>query len=240
VDHVKIPESVSDEQALFLGDIFPTGYMAAENCDLKGGETVAVWGCGPVGLFSIVSAYLLGAERVIAIDRFADRMRMAHDCAGAETLDYEQVDVREALEELTGGRGPDACIDAVGAEAHGPGLLGAYDRIKQALLLESDRSFALRQAILACRNGGTVSVPGVYGGFLDKFPFGSVMNRSLTLRTGQTHVHRYTRGLLARIERGEVDPSFVITHRMALEDAPAAYEMFGDKVDGCIKVVLTP
>ncbi len=240
VDHVKIPDAISDEQALFLSDIFPTGYMAAENCGLHGGETVAVWGCGPVGQFSIVSAYLLGAERVIAIDRFAERLAMAHDLAGAETLDYTKVDVREALEEMTGGRGPDACIDAVGAEAHGPGILGAYDRIKHALMLETDRPFALRQAILACRNGGTVSVPGVYGGFLDKFPFGSVMNRSLTLRTGQTHVQRYTRPLLERIERGEVDPSFVITHVRPLQEAPDAYQTFNDKKDGCIKVVLRP
>ena len=240
VDHVKIPEAVSDEQALFLSDVFPTGYMAAENCDLQGGETVAVWGCGPVGQLSIVSAYLLGAGRVIAIDRFEDRLRMARESAGAETIDYTQVDVHEALKEMTGGRGPDACIDAVGAEAHGPGVLGAYDDIKHALMLETDRPYALRQAILACRNGGTVSVPGVYGGFLDKFPFGSVMNRSLTLRTGQTHVHRYTQPLLERIERGEVDPSFIITHRMSLDDAPSAYQMFRDKEDGCIKVVLTP
>jgi threonine dehydrogenase-like Zn-dependent dehydrogenase len=240
VDHVKIPDGVADEQALFLGDIFPTGYMAAENCDLRGGETVAVWGCGPVGQFSIVSAYLLGAERVIAIDRFAERLAMAHDLAGAETLDYTQVDVREALEEMTGGRGPDACIDAVGAEAHGPGPLGAYDHVKHALMLETDRPYALRQAIMACRNGGTVSVPGVYGGFLDKFPFGSVMNRSLTLRTGQTHVQHYTRPLLERIERGEVDPSFVITHVRPLREAPEAYQMFNDKEDGCIKVVLAP
>ena len=240
VDHVKIPDRVSDEQALFLSDVFPTGYMAAESCGLRGGETVAVWGCGPVGQFSIVSAYLLGAERVIAIDRFADRLRMAHECGGAETIDYTQVDVYEALQEMTGGQGPDACIDAVGAEAHGPGILGAYDRIKHALWLETDRPSALRQAILSCRNGGTVSVPGVYGGFVDKFPLGSVMNRSLTLRTGQTHVHRYMGPLLERIERGEIDPSFIITHRRALREAPEAYQMFNDKVDGCIKVVLTP
>jgi len=225
---------------LFLSDIFPTGYMAAENCQIKPGDTVAVWGCGPVGQFAIQSAFLLGAERVIGIDRFPERLRMARERCGAETINYEHADVLEALNELTGGRGPDHCIDAVGMEAHTPGLEYAYDRAKQALMLESDRPIALREALLACRNGGTVSVPGVYGGFLDKVPFGSAMNRSLTIKTGQTHAHRYLRPLLERIEQGEIDPSFVVTHRMSLDDAPQAYDMFLNKQDECVKVVLKP
>jgi threonine dehydrogenase-like Zn-dependent dehydrogenase len=240
VGPIKIENGLSDEQVLFLSDIFPTGYMAAEACDIQPGDTVAVWGCGPVGLFAIKSARLLGAARVIAIDRLPERLRRARTDAGAETLDYAEVDVLEALEELTGGRGPDACIDAVGLEAHSHGALYAYDRVKQALMLESDRPIALRQAIVACRNGGTVSVPGVYGGLVDKFPFGSVMNRSLTIKTGQTHVQRYLRPLLERVQRGEIDPSFVISHRMPLEDAPQAYAMFNDKRDDCVKVVLRP
>jgi threonine dehydrogenase-like Zn-dependent dehydrogenase len=236
----KIPDGLSDEKVLFLSDIFPTGYMAAENCQIQRGDTVAVWGCGPVGQFAIKSAYLLGAERVIAIDRFPERLRMAREQGGAETIHYEEVDIYEALKEMSGGRGPDACIDAVGMEAHAPGVVGAYDRAKQAMMLETDRPHALREAIMACRNGGTVSVAGVYGGFIDKFPFGSVMNRSLTIKTGQAHVQRYTRPLLDRIQKGEIDPSFVITHRMRLEDAPAGYEIFKHKQEGCIKVVLKP
>src|SRR5690606_9547699 len=191
VGPIKVPDHIPDEQALFLSDILPTGYMAAEACEIKPGDVVAVWGCGPVGLFAIRCAFLLGAERVIAIDRFPYRLQWARDRAGAETLNYEECDVPETLKDMTGGRGPDACIDAVGMEGHAPGLAGAYDRIKQALMLETDRPIALRQAIFACRNGGIVSVPGVYGGFLDKFPFGAVMNRSITIRSGQTHVHRY-------------------------------------------------
>jgi threonine dehydrogenase-like Zn-dependent dehydrogenase len=237
---VKIPEELSDEQVLFLSDIFPTGYMAAEACHIQPGDVIAVWGCGPVGQFTIKSAYLLGAERVIAIDRFPERLRMAREEGGAITLNYEEVDIYDALEELTGGRGPDACIDAVGMEAHTPGPVGAYDKIKQTLMLETDRPAALRQAILTCRNGGTVSIPGVYGGFLDKIPFGSLMNRSLTIKTGQTHVQRYLRPLLERIQKGEIDPSFVITHRMSLDEAPEAYEIFKKKEDNCIKVVLRP
>lgn len=237
---IRIPQGMSDEQVLFLSDIFPTGYMAAENCDIRPGDTVAVWGCGPVGQFAIKSAYLLGAERVIAIDRIPERLHMAREQGGAETLDYREVDVLEALREMTGGRGPDACIDAVGMEAHGLGLVGAYDRAKQAVMLETDRPAVLRQAITACRNGGTVSVVGVYSGFVDKFPIGSLMNRSLTIKTGQTHVHRYMRPLLERIERGEIDPGFVITHRMRLDDAPEAYRLFRDKQDACIKIVLQP
>ena len=240
VGPLKVPESVSDEQALFLSDIFPTGYMAAEACSIQPGDTVAVWGCGPVGQFAIRSAYLLGAERVIAVDRFPYRLRIARERAGAETLNYEEVDVRDALKEMTAGRGPDACIDAVGMEGHAPGLAGAYDRVKTALYLETDRPVALRQAILACRSGGTISVAGVYGGFIDKFPMGAVVNRSLTIRSGQTHVHRYMRPLLERVEKGEIDPTFIITHRMRLDEAPQGYEVFGNKEDECLKVVLRP
>jgi threonine dehydrogenase-like Zn-dependent dehydrogenase len=240
VGPLKIPQGLPDEKVLFLSDIFPTGYMGAELCDIQRGDVIAVWGAGPVGQFAIASAYLLGAERVIAIDRFPYRLHTARDHAGAEIINYEEVDVYEALRDMTGGRGPDACIDAVGMEAHASGLQYAYDRAKQAMLLETDRPIALRQAIMACRNGGTVSVIGVYGGFIDKFPMGSVMNRSLTIKTGQAHVHRYLRPLLERIERGDIDPSFVITHRMRLEDAPYGYEMFLNKQDDCLKVVLKP
>jgi len=236
----RVPDGMTDEQVLFLSDILPTGYMAAEACEIKPGSVVAVWGCGPVGQFAIQSAYLLGAERVIAIDRFPERLRMAREKSKAITLDYEEVDVATALKELTGGRGPDACIDAVGMEAHGMGLMGAYDRVKQALAAETDRPIALRQALMACRNGGVVSIPGVYGGFLDKVPFGSIMNRSLTIKTGQTHVHRYMQPLLERIQRGEVDPSVVITHRLPLHDAPYGYDIFCNKQDDCIKIVLRP
>jgi len=240
VGPLKVPEDLTDDQVLFLSDIFPTGYMAAENCDIQPGDTIAVWGCGPVAQFAIKSAYLLGAERVIAIDRFEYRLRMAREKAGAETLNYEETNILEALKEMTGDRGPDACIDAVGMEAHGEGLPGAYDRTKQALRLETDRPLALREAILACRNGGTVSVPGVYGGFIDKFPMGAVMNRSLTIKSGQTHVQRYTRPLLERIQKGEIDPSFIITHHLPLDEAPHGYKMFRDKEDDCMKVVLKP
>jgi threonine dehydrogenase-like Zn-dependent dehydrogenase len=236
----RVPDNLSDEQVLFLSDIFPTGYMAAEACNIKGGDTIAVWGCGPVGQFAIKSAFLLGAERVIAIDRFPERLRMAKERSGGETINYEAADVYESLMMITGGRGPDACIDAVGMEGHAPGLAGAYDRVKQAMMLETDRPVALREAIMACRNGGTVSIPGVYGGFIDKLPMGSVMNRSLTIKTGQTHVHRYLKPLLQRIENGEIDPSFVITHRMRLDQAPEAFELFLNEQDECIKVVLRP
>jgi threonine dehydrogenase-like Zn-dependent dehydrogenase len=242
VGPIKIEDdTLSDEKVLFLSDIFPTGYMGAEMCDIKPGDIVAVWGCGPVGQFAIVSAYLLGAERVIAIDRFPYRLEMAREQAGAVTLDYEEVDVREALRELTAGRGPDACIDAVGLEAHHGSLpIHAYDRVKQAVRMETERPHALRQAITSCRNGGTVSIIGVYGGFMDKFPIGSLMNRSITVKTGQCHVQRYLRPLLDRIQRGEIDPSFVITHRLELDDAPSGYETFKNKRDGCVKVVLKP
>ncbi len=240
VGPLKVPEGLSDDQVLFLSDIFPTGYMAAEVCNIQPGDTIAVWGCGPVGQFAIKSAYMLGAERVIAIDRFDYRLEMARDRAGAETLNYEQVNVLEALKEMTGGRGPDSCIDAVGMEGHGPGLAYAYDRMKQAMMMETDRPIALREAIFACRSGGTVSVAGVYGGLIDKFPIGTVVNRSLTIKSGQTHVHRYMRPLLERIEKGEIDPSFVITHRMRLQDAAEGFTLFNDKQDECMKVVLTP
>jgi threonine dehydrogenase-like Zn-dependent dehydrogenase len=239
VDTLKIPESLTDDQVLFLSDIFPTGYMAAENANIHPGDIVAVWGCGPVGQFAIKSASLLGASRVIAIDRYEQRLRMAREHGGAKTLNFEEVNIFEALKELTGGRGPDACIDAVGMEAHGPGPLKAYDYAKQTLRMETDRPIALREAILACRNGGTVSVAGVYSGFIDKFPIGAVMNRSLTIKSGQTHVQRYMRPLLERVEMGEIDPSFVVTHHLPLADAPKGYKMFRDKQDECVKVVLT-
>ena len=240
VGPLKVPAGLTDEQVLFLSDILPTGYMGAEMCDIRPGDIVAVWGAGPVGQFAIVSAFLLGAEQVIAIDRFPYRLQMARDGAKAtHTINYEEESVLERLRELTGGRGPDACIDAVGMEAHGHGPQYAYDRAKQAMRLENDRPIALREAILACRNAGTVSVIGVYGGFIDKFPMGSVMNRSLTIRSGQCHVHRYMKPLLERIERGEIDPTFIITHRMKLEDAPKGFDLFMHKEDDCMKVVLT-
>ena len=238
VGPIKVPENLLDEQVLFLSDIFPTGYMAAEACNIQPGDVIAVWGCGPVGQFAIKSAYMLGAERVIAIDRFDYRLRIARDRAGAETINYEEVDVHDTLKEMTGGRGPDACIDAVGMEGHAPGLVGAYDKIKTNLMLETDRPIALRQAILACRSGGTISVAGVYGGFIDKFPMGAIVNRSLTIRSGQTHVQRYMRPLLERIKDGEIDPSFVVSHRLRLEDAPEGYSLFNAKEDECLKVVL--
>ena len=241
VGPLKVPGGITDEQALFLSDVLPTGYMAAEMCDITPGDTIAVWGCGPVGQFAVASARLLGAARIIAIDRVPERLALAVNKAGAtDTIDYEDQDVLDTLKELTGGVGPDACIDAVGTEAHAPGIMYAYDRFKHALMLESDRPVALRQAIMACRNGGTVSVIGVYGGFIDKFPMGSFMNRSLTMKTGQCHVQRYMKPLLGRIESGEIDPSFIVTHRMRLDDAPDGYALFAKKQDDCIKVVLTP
>ncbi len=237
---LKVPDNLTDDQVLFLSDIFPTGYMAAENCDIKQGDIIAVWGCGPVGQFAIKSCFLLGAERVIAIDRFPERLRMAREEGGAETLNYEEVDIYQALSHMTGGRGPDACIDAVGMEGHACGLAGMYDKVKQLTMMETDRPHTLRQAITACRVGGTVSVPGVYGGFLDKVPFGAIVNKALTIKSGQTHVQRYMKPLLKRIQNGEIDPSFVITHHLSLDEAPMAYKMFRDKQDECIKVVLTP
>ncbi|HCF27312.1 MAG TPA: glutathione-dependent formaldehyde dehydrogenase [Cyanobacteria bacterium UBA11049] len=236
----KIPDGLTDEQVLFLTDIFPTGYMAAENCDIEPGDIVAVWGCGPVGQFAIKSAYMLGAERVIAIDRVPERLQMAQDIGNAEVLNFEEIDVGEALKEMTGGRGPDAVIDAVGLEAHGTDFMGLFDRVKQAVRLETDRPAALRQVLVACGKGGNVSIPGAYGGFLDKIPMGASMNKALTWKTGQTHVHRYLRPLLERIQNGDIDPTFIITHRLPLDQAPHGYEIFKHKKDNCIKVVLKP
>ena len=234
-----VPEDLTDEQVLFLTDILPTGYMGAEMCGIRPGDTVAVWGCGPVGQFAIASAYLLGAEKVIAIDRFEYRLKMAREKAGAITINYADVDnVVDVLKDLTAGRGPDHCIDAVGAEGHTHGVQYVHDRMKQALRMQTDRPIALREAIHACRSGGTVSVIGVYTGIIDKFPMNAVMNRSLTIKTGQTHVHRYMRPLLERIQKGELDPTFIITHRMPLADAAHGYKIFNAKQDNCEKVVL--
>lgn len=239
VGPIKVPADLTDEQVLFLSDILPTGYMGAEMCDIKPGSTVAVWGCGPVGLFAMASAYMLGAERVIAIDRVPYRLAMARERAGAITVNYDEVsNIPEVLRELTGGRGPDACIDCVGMEGHGHGAMYAYDRIKQMTKIQLDRPIALREAIMSCANGGTVSIVGVYAGFMDKFPIGSVMNRSLRIVTGQCHVQRYMRPLLERIQRGDIDPTFIITHRLPLADAAKGYEMFAQKHDHCEKVVL--
>jgi threonine dehydrogenase-like Zn-dependent dehydrogenase len=238
VGPLKVPEGMTDEQVLFLSDILPTGYMGAEMCDIQPGDTIAVWGCGPVGQFAIASAYLLGAERVIAIDRFPYRLQMARGKAGAETLNYEEVDVIDALKEMTGGRGPDACIDAVGMEAHGHGPMFAFDRAMHAARMETDRPLALREAIKACRNGGTVSVIGAYGGYIDRFPMGSIMNRSLTIKAGQCHVQRYMQPLLEHIQNGDIDPTFIITHTMPLDQASHGYDIFKNKLDNCEKVVL--
>jgi threonine dehydrogenase-like Zn-dependent dehydrogenase len=243
VGPIKIENGFTDEQVLFLSDIFPTGYMGADMCDIQRGDVIAVWGAGPVGQFAIASAKMLGAERVIAIDHVDYRLRMAVEKAGAdETINFEeQPDVVEQLKLLTAGRGPDACIDAVGMEAeHGHGPIHAYDRVKQAARLETERPHALREAVLACRSGGIISVIGVYGGLIDKFPIGAVMNRSLTIKSGQCHVQRYMRPLLERISNGEIDPSFVVTHRMELGKAPEGYETFKHKRDECVKVVLKP
>jgi threonine dehydrogenase-like Zn-dependent dehydrogenase len=240
VGPLKVPDGLEDDKVLFLTDIFPTGYMAAENADIEPGDTVAVWGCGPVGQFAIKSAYMLGAERVIAIDRFTERLQMAKEQGKAEIINYEEIEPGEALKEMTGGRGPDRCIDAVGMEAHGTDAMAVYDKIKQGVKLETDKPTALRQAIVACRKGGTVSIPGVYGGFVDKVPLGAVVNKALTLRSGQTHVHKYLQPLLERIQRGEIDPSYVISHHLSIDDAPKGYKMFRNKEDNCTKVVLKP
>jgi threonine dehydrogenase-like Zn-dependent dehydrogenase len=238
----KVPDEMSDDQAVFLTDIFPTGYMAAENCGIKSGDTVAVWGCGPVGQFAIRSAYLLGAEKVIAIDdagKVPERIQMAAS-ANAITIDMRDEWVYDRLLDLTGGRGPDSCIDAVGMEAHGFTVDAFMDKAKAAMFLATDRPHVLRQAIDCCRKGGTVSVPGVYGGFLDKVPFGAFMQKGLTMRSGQTHCQRYIPHLIDLIQQGKIDPSFVITHKLPLEQGPHAYEIFNEKKDGCIKVVLKP
>jgi threonine dehydrogenase-like Zn-dependent dehydrogenase len=240
VGPIKVDSDLSDEQVLFLSDIFPTGYMAAENADIGQEDTVAVWGCGPVGQFAIQSAQMLGADRVVAIDRFPERLEMAREHGEAETIHYEEEDVYDRLMEMTGDRGPDSCIDAVGTEAHGTGLGAKSDRIKEKLRLEDDRPAVLREAIKCCRKGGTLSVPGVYIGRVDNLPFGSVMNKALTIKTGQTHVQRYLDPLLERIEEGDIDPSFVVTHNEPLEKGPELYETFNHKHDDCIKVVLEP
>lgn len=241
VGHIKIPDGIPDEQVLFLSDIFPTGYMAAENADIEPGDTVAVWGCGPVGQFAIQSAWMLGAGRVIAVDNVPERLAMAAGVGRAETINFDEADVYDRLMEMTKGRGPDRCIDAVGAEAHAGGSLDAVvDKVKASLYLGTDRPHVLREAIMCCRKGGTISMPGVYLGFLDKVPMGAFMNKGLTLKTGQTHTHRYLAPLLEKILSGEIDPSFVITHRAGLEDGPDLYRTFRDKADGCIKVVMMP
>ncbi|GGX96341.1 zinc-dependent alcohol dehydrogenase [Streptomyces anandii] len=240
VNALKIESDLTDEQVLFLSDILPTGYMGAEMCDIQEGDVVAVWGAGPVGQFAMDSARVLGAERVIAIDKETYRLDMAA-AEGYTTIDFEEIDVRSALLELTGGRGPDKCVDAVGLEAtHGATHVRLYDRAKQAVRSETGRPHALRQAITSCRSGGTVSVVGVYGGLLDKFPAGAWMNRSLTLRAGQCHVHRYMKQLLRLIEQRRIDPTRVITHRLPLSEAPRGYDLFKNKAEGCEKVVLTP
>jgi len=241
VGPLKIPAGMPDEKVLFLSDIFPTGYMAAENAEIEPGDTIAVWGCGSVGQFTIQSAWMLGAGRVIAIDRVPERLTMAQTQGKAETINFSDEGVYDRLMEMTNGRGPDRCIDAVGAEAHATGSFDAVlDKAKAAVYLGTDRPHVLREALMCCRKGGTVSIPGVYIGFLDKVPFGAAMNKGLTLKMGQTHMHRYMKPLLQKIEAGEIDPSFVITHRLTLDDAPGAYETFRDKQDGCIKVVLKP
>jgi len=240
VGPIKVESALTDEQVLFLSDVFPTGYMAAENADIGKNDTVAVWGCGPVGQFAIQSADMLGADRVVAIDRVPERLAMARDHGGAVTIDYEDEDVYDRLMQLTGGRGPDSCIDAVGTDAHGTDVVANSDRVKQRLKLEDDRPTVLREAIRCCRKGGTLSVPGVYVGRADNVPVGPLMNKGLTVETGQTHVQRYLGPLLDRIASGDIDPSFVITHDEPLERGPELYETFNDKEDDCIKVVLRP
>lgn len=238
--HIKVPRSLSDEQVLFLSDILPTGWQAAVQCDIQPGDNVAVWGCGPVGQMAIRSAVLLGASQVIAIDNVAERLAMAR-AGGAIPIDFAQESVLERLAELTQGKGPEKCIDAVGMEAHATASLDAiYDRVKQAVMLESDRPHVLREMIYVCRPAGVLSVPGVYGGLIDKLPFGALMNKGLTVRTGQTHVNRWSGDLLRRIEEGQIDPSFVITHTVGLDQGPDMYRTFRDKHDGCIKVMMKP
>jgi threonine dehydrogenase-like Zn-dependent dehydrogenase len=239
VGPLKIPDGIPDEKVVFLTDIFPTGYMGAENCNIRPGDTIAVWGCGPVGQFAIRSCFMLGAGRVIAIDQVPERLQLARE-AGAETLDFSNVDVLDALREMTGNQGPDACLDAVGMEATGHGIVYAMDKTKQMMRTQMDRPVVLRQAIIACKKGGTVSVPGVYASFIDKVPFGAYMNKALTMKTGQTHMMRYMKPLLERIERGDIDPSFVISHVLPIDKAPEAYRTFRDKREGCTKVVLKP
>ncbi|MGH1588689.1 zinc-dependent alcohol dehydrogenase [Methylobacterium phyllosphaerae] len=238
--HIKVPENLSDEQVLFLGDIFPTGWQAAVQADIQQTDTVAIWGAGPVGQMTLRSALLLGAKEVVCIDSVPERLEMAR-AGGAITIDNSQESTVERLNELTGGKGPEKCIDAVGMEAHSPRALEhAYDRLKQAVMLESDRAAVLREMIYVCRPAGILSIPGVYGGLIDKVPMGALMNKGLTIRTGQTHVNRWTDDLVKRIDDGQIDPSFVITHRAKLEQGPEMYKTFRDKKDNCIKVVLRP
>ena len=239
--HIKVPRNgLSDEQVLFLSDILPTGWQAAVQCDIRPTDTVAIWGCGPVGQMTIRSAILLGAKEVIAIDRVPERLSMAR-AGGATTINFDEEDVVERLNEMTRGKGPEKCIDAVGMEAHATASLDSvYDKVKQSVMLATDRPHVLREMMYVCRPAGTLSVPGVYGGLLDKIPFGAAMNKGLTIRTGQTHVNRWTEDLLRRIEEGQIDPSFVITHRVGLEQGPDMYTTFRDKQDGCVKVVLYP
>jgi threonine dehydrogenase-like Zn-dependent dehydrogenase len=234
-----VPREIEDDRALYLTDIFPTGYMAAENADIKAGDVVAVWGCGPVGQFAIRSALMIGAEVVIAIDRIGERLEMAQ-AGGARVLNFDETNVLDALHEMTGGRGPDSCIDCVGMEAHGRTPDAVLDKAKQAVRLEMDRAHVLRLAIQACGKGGTVSVPGVYGGFIDKMPMGAIFEKGLQLRTGQTHMHRYMQPLLERIRRGEIDPSFIITHRGTLDDAPEYYRLMADHDDNFVKSFIKP
>lgn len=241
VGPLKVPDGIDDEQVLFLSDIFPTGYMAAENADIEPGDTVAIWGAGPVGQFAMQSAWMLGAGRVIAIDNVPERLAMAARYGRAEIVNFDDGGVYDRLMEMTGGRGPDRCVDAVGTEAHATGSADAVlDKVKAALYLGTDRPHVLREAIMCCRKGGTISMPGVYVGFLDKLPIGALMNKAITLKTGQTHTHRYLQPLLDKILDGTIDPSFVITHRAGLEDGPELYQRFRDKEDGCIKVVMKP
>ncbi len=240
VGPLKIPEGISDDKVVFLSDIFPTGYFGALNADIEQGDTVAIWGCGPVGQFAIRSAFMLGAERVIAIDSVPERLQMARD-GGAETINHEEVeDLIQLLKDMTGQIGPDRCIDAVGMEASGHTFPFYMDRAKQMLRVQMDRPNVLRQAIQVCRKGGTVSMPGVYGGFIDKMPLGQFMNKGLTLKTGQTHMMRFMKPLLERVQNGDIDPSFVISHRVPIDDAPRMYQVFRDKQEHCTKVVLDP
>lgn len=236
----KVPDGVRDESALFASDALATGYMGADLCNIRPGHVVAVWGAGGVGQMAIRSAFLLGAERVIAMDRIPERLAMAKERGGAEILNPDEVNVLEALREMTGGRGPDACIDAVGMEAEGTGLQDVYDRVKQALRLQNDRPLVLREAILACRKGGTISIMGVYSGVADKIPLGALMNKALTLRTGQQHGQRYIPRLLDHIQRGDIDPSYLLTHRMCLDDGPRGYRLFEQRADGCVRAVFAP
>ncbi|HEV2575879.1 MAG TPA: zinc-dependent alcohol dehydrogenase [Acidobacteriaceae bacterium] len=242
VGPIKIENDLPDEKVLFLSDIYPTGYMGAENANIQPGDTVAVWGCGPVGLFAIASAYMLGAAQVIAIDRFPERLKLAREYCGAITIDYTDNDVVvvEALRDLTGGIGPDSCIDAVGMEAHSHTLIGMYDKVKQAVMLETDRPFVLRQAFQAIRKGGTLSIPGVYGGALDKMNFGAAFGKGIHMNMGQTHMHKYLKPLLKYIEDGKIDPSFLISHRVGIEEVPDMYKIWRDKKDQVTKIVIDP